>query len=805
MIFTEAEVFDSSSREESSPLKSFYNESLRHTLILQDESCLLWSHSSSSSSSSSSQYAHQKINVFYKDSIFASCIFIKVSLDFVFIACQVSNTQVVVIDKLQNQRYTINIKSQSSTTVVPNQLLLNGILWSNHRGGSQDLILITTFGLEIYKVSSTRRQCKLSRHLSEYATHAVIESFWYNPSSRLLIPLFIPTPTNISSRGLLNYLSRSLTITSPIVAAESGDQHHFYIGYYLNQDTPSIPALELPPPEKMPNILRFGKQQVGCELKLFSLYSVSYCAVLYLISDCYYLGLFHITKMGILQYYYLLLFPKAADGVVSKVPQVEVSVVDNLLVVHLSLIKTSLLFDLRDEKCKSATNKMLPAMVGDEPIQIIEPICEIPVVLDLSSPRSLSVDAENSFAVNGEILPPICWEYASTNEFSHTYCYPNQLLLTSSSFCISLTFQVDPRKVSNMILAAEHDSTTSGGEEQVNLGRVVQFLLRRGISKVDDPEMEQKSRHALLDVLLESGKCKLSVPYFRSPFEIISSLTSTSCVPAAPIDQDLVTTFATLSVDSANSSADFMAASLPSQSLRTADGDWMVIEQTELLRHVFLPLCLYHLTNNQLQISSELSSGQVIQSGPKYMCALLLEFMSTLRSVSVDDVSSAAKIVDPALSLLLFHMLIRCDLYVDLISSFQAQLFTDSVELALTILAKADLLQEKNMLTNLRMSLSVLQARGVVAAFQQVGVDMLWRLKSTCALQHWLVYHNRIFDSIRMSTYLAGSGSIDKLSDIIPLDILVGEAHTILGLDAAIDTTKYNLESLFSLYLHLKS
>lgn len=57
-----------------------------------------------------------------------------------------------------------------------------GIVWTDHGGTSQDLILMTTRGAEMYKVSAARSQCKLVRSLS-YATRC----FWYGPKSRLLV------------------------------------------------------------------------------------------------------------------------------------------------------------------------------------------------------------------------------------------------------------------------------------------------------------------------------------------------------------------------------------------------------------------------------------------------------------------------------------------------------------------------------------------------------------------------------------------------------------------------------------------
>jgi len=207
------------------------------------------------------------------------------------------------------------------------------------------------------------------------------------------------------------------------------------------------------------------------------------------------------------------------------------------------------------------------------------------------------------------------------------------------------------------------------------------------------------------------------------------------------------------------------------------------------------------------------------------MCTLLVEFIVTLRSLADDASGAPATVVDPALSLLLFHMLVRCQLYADLTSLVHAQVFSDSVELATAALTQSDLLREANMPALTRTSLTILQARGAAATLQQFGVDMLWRLRKTSVLAHWLAHHKQVVDAARMSTYLLlvgdnnnngdGDGDgriIEKLSDIFPSDLLVSEARAILGLDmrntGGIHTSspsQNDNESLFSLYLHLKS
>ena len=61
-------------------------------------------------------------------------------------------------------------------------VLIVGILWSDHGGNSQDLIILTERGVDFYKVSVKRQQCKLSRTYPHPIRH-----FWYNAEQRLLL------------------------------------------------------------------------------------------------------------------------------------------------------------------------------------------------------------------------------------------------------------------------------------------------------------------------------------------------------------------------------------------------------------------------------------------------------------------------------------------------------------------------------------------------------------------------------------------------------------------------------------------
>jgi hypothetical protein len=104
-------------------------------------------------------------------------IFARISLDFQIIAIQTSPTTIVTVDIINNKKWLIEIRSAND-----NYILHEGLVWSDHGGNSQDLIVVTSKGLELYKVSTARAQCKLSRIVSQ-----PVFQFWYEPHHRMIM------------------------------------------------------------------------------------------------------------------------------------------------------------------------------------------------------------------------------------------------------------------------------------------------------------------------------------------------------------------------------------------------------------------------------------------------------------------------------------------------------------------------------------------------------------------------------------------------------------------------------------------
>lgn len=106
----------------------------------------------------------------------------RVSLDDQMIAAQKSSTEVVVFSLQSAERWALTIKHPED-----NEILSPGIVWSEHGGKSQDLVILTRRGLELYKASLLRGQCKLSRAMAQRTTR-----YLYEPVHRVLL---LPAPT----------------------------------------------------------------------------------------------------------------------------------------------------------------------------------------------------------------------------------------------------------------------------------------------------------------------------------------------------------------------------------------------------------------------------------------------------------------------------------------------------------------------------------------------------------------------------------------------------------------------------------
>lgn len=135
----------------------------------------------------------------------------KYSLDLSLIAIQISDGSLIVAEVRGTRTWRIDCKGPE------NALLQSGFVWSDHGGNSQDLVLITQKGIEFYKISLKRGQCKLSRTIV-HPTH----TWWYAAERRLL-----------------------LIGTGQTAGTEMR-------GFFLKVEVGDYPRIELPPPDKVP-------------------------------------------------------------------------------------------------------------------------------------------------------------------------------------------------------------------------------------------------------------------------------------------------------------------------------------------------------------------------------------------------------------------------------------------------------------------------------------------------------------------------------------------------------------------------
>lgn len=118
------------------------------------------------------------------------------SLNRRFLACQVvpDGTQVYVIDRVSSKSFCITIKYPRT-----NRILSRGLIWNTHSTDplrSQDLMIITTLGIEHYRVSSARQDCK---YVKVYQYN--IYGYWYTPKFQVLVVASISPASNTILRA----------------------------------------------------------------------------------------------------------------------------------------------------------------------------------------------------------------------------------------------------------------------------------------------------------------------------------------------------------------------------------------------------------------------------------------------------------------------------------------------------------------------------------------------------------------------------------------------------------------------------
>lgn len=250
----------------------------------------------------------------------------KISLDKKFVAIQTSLTGLVIVDTASKKKWLIEIRHPSD-----NAILSGGIIWSEHGGNSEDLVLATSKGLELYKISQVRGQCKLSRTVSQTTS-----AFWYNSEHRMIM---------VAAHAPSRYGGGSRSHQSVFFTPDEKPKEMLLLdGFFLNCEKSGIPMLELPPPDKVPR-LEVGPGLTVDDVSLVSLYGKVLCLVRYVEHGLDFITVYHMTKLKAERLHCLSL-DCPTNGLLF-------SVYDNLLICHCIGERASVVFDIHSSTARS--------------------------------------------------------------------------------------------------------------------------------------------------------------------------------------------------------------------------------------------------------------------------------------------------------------------------------------------------------------------------------------------------------------------------------------------------------------------
>lgn len=267
----------------------WFDISRQQMLLFRDNSFFVWSPCSADPGPR---------EIFSDPTLPSKIVYAKISMDGKLIVVQSSKSSMIVLDVANKKRWKVDIKYMSG-----NEILENGLIWSEHGGNSQDLVIVTSRGLELYKVSIARAQCKLSRYIS-----IRIQYFWFEPNFRAIM-------TAVSSKD------SSLEMS----------------GFFLRFDMSDMPRLELPPPDRMPALtLPHSASPQG--IAMVTLYGSLYCVVRYEEQGGDLLCLYHLSHSKVQKSYTFPLYVSSP---------IKISVTDNILCCHCLLSNMSFLFDIK--------------------------------------------------------------------------------------------------------------------------------------------------------------------------------------------------------------------------------------------------------------------------------------------------------------------------------------------------------------------------------------------------------------------------------------------------------------------------
>jgi len=263
---------------------------------------------------------------------------VRFSLDFKLLAIQLIPTLVKVVDLVHSKDWNVKIRSSKH-----NVILQEGVLWSDHAGSSQDLILVTARGMELYKVNVAKSTCRFSRSVD-----IPIHNFWYEPKHRVIV----------------------------LSCGDLGTKMRIY---FLIRDAKSaLPQFELPPPEKAPSFF-LDEAPEREDVALQCLYGAPHTLVLN--KKLWELDVYRLTKSQTEKVRRLNLLcnvplsPSKKTNAPSQ-PAFRFSFSDNLVVVHSIYLGRSLVYDIEDQPVNKSTG-----LSSKESVGLLNPLGSVPMAV----------------------------------------------------------------------------------------------------------------------------------------------------------------------------------------------------------------------------------------------------------------------------------------------------------------------------------------------------------------------------------------------------------------------------------------
>lgn len=640
-------------------------------------------------------------------------ILAKISLDSKYLALQCEDISIFVIDLEARRNWTIEIKNYEENRILP-----LGVLWSEHGGNSQDLVIITQRGLELYKISS-KKGCKLSRTVSLRVAH-----FWFEPNFRAVV-------------------CASLTRSN----GESCFEMH---GFLLRYDLTDTPRLELPPPDKTPVfVLPLGVRTD--DIKLVVLYDNLFCSVRYTENGSDFLGLYLLSKSRVEKIYSLPLYVSSP---------IKLSVVDNLLCAHCLDARMTFLFDIslppsndeggnKDEAycCGACTlvvydvNKPLAASVsdvddgGDWHDIVGVAVQDMHVAQDTDdgyTSTEKNRHAEESYSGAWQFLSPYwIWDPSRRCMWSVKCNLQSVAISTADPIRLS-SFLCQRGRPLNLPRLVFYYDTNDCVMAKATLLRKILFMIDDTISlgwfeRVFETIVFFYAKELNFRKLLAAAEnLKLDSDERRR------SMRAKARTDDAPLEPSyaLQVFFPEISSISHQSSQRIEPATPPPLTVhRDKDGN-LIVTQTEMLCRVWLPAI------------------RSVKANIERIIWCITAYISALRMFDIA--------VETAISMTLVNLLVLENRYADITKYVQQHFFTDSTELAMLLLEISDALDTSQSSNNSSRTLE----QQMIRVMQQCGLDMLWRMDDKTTVVRWLLSHRRLIDAIGLCVKRRGQWKI---------------------------------------------